>query len=1015
MSIDAGINIEKNADTNPDKIVDSLKPIADILYTCIHNIIYNPSNEPPDTCILPEAFEKVVKILHELNDAVSETRRFARELSDGILNCALPPREYAISAPLKSLHASLRHLTWQAKRVAEGDYSQRIYFMGDFAEAFNDMIVQLEQRETVNLDEKTRLQGYMDLLLANCPTPFLLFNNEGQLAYVSDSYLSICNISRSGDIIGRPVGELFKPFVSEDFLRQIVVAFETSSIERRTIVIDQDIDFGAKGTPRHHEIQIAPMMDEDGNSKGVVIILHDTTEITLALEAAELASRSKSNFLATMSHEIRTPMNAITGMAELALREVDSPVVKEHIHTIKQAGSNLLSIINDILDFSKVETGSLEIITEEYLLSDLANDVVNIAKMRALESRLRFVVNIDSDIPNTLCGDEIRIRQIMLNLLGNAVKYTKKGFIALSVKGEMKDENEINLIIDVSDSGKGIKQEDLSRLFEEFTQFDTRNNRDVEGTGLGLAITKKLVEAMNGEIYVQSEYGKGSTFTVILPQRKRPGSQLAIVNDPRDKHVLIFERREICINSVTRTMEDLGVNYKLVKDASDFYKEIMSNKYSFVILASVLYENVRKTYLEFKSNARFVLLAEYGESIAYQDVSVLTTPVYCTPIANFLNGVADSYTRYIDYGNTIRFTAPDAKVLVVDDINTNLKVAEGLLLPYEMQTDLCSSGMEAIKAVRSETYDLVLMDHLMPNMDGIETVLQIRALESENPDYFKNLPIIALTANVVFGTKEIFLEKGFNDFLPKPIDMVKMNSILERWIPREKQKKPAYDAPGNTTIARRDANDDDVVKVEGLDVKKGIRMLGGDTKQYIKLLAVFYHDGFERIREIKTCLEMEDITLFVIHVHALKSSIAALGGDELSKAAGALESAGQQRDFAFIETGSVAFLEDLEILLNNIGAILAERNAYAVDEGAVDVQLLKNCLVELKTAMSDLNSPAINNAATSLEGFTQVTASDIGYTVNRILQNRTIGQYEGATSLIDALLEKLHLPESSSP
>ena len=1007
MSRDLDINVKKIADNNPDKIVDAFKPIADTLYSYIHNIIYDTSNASPVIDTLPEPFEKLGAILRELDDAVSETRRVAGELSAGIFNCVLPPQEHDISAPLKALHASLKHLTWQAKQVAKGDYNQRVYFMGDFAEAFNDMVAQLKERETINLDEKTRLQGYMDLLLANCPTPFLLFDRKGRLAYASDSYLSICNISRSEEIIGKPVGELLKPFASEEFLNRMVAAFETSVVERRTIMIKQDINFEPEGSPRHHQILVAPMMDEVGNSKGVIIILHDTTEITFALEAAELASRSKSNFLATMSHEIRTPMNAITGMAELALREVDSPIAKGHIHTIKQASSNLLSIINDILDFSKVETGKLEMVTEEYSLSDLTNDVVNIAKMRALESRLRFVVNIDSNIPNTLCGDEIRIRQIMLNLLGNAVKYTERGFIALSVKGEMKDEHTINLIIDVSDSGKGIKQEDLSGLFDEFSQFDTKSNKGIEGTGLGLAITKKLVDAMKGEIHVQSEYGKGSSFTVTLPQKKLSGSRLAAVTDPRDKHVLIFERREICINSVVRTMEDLGVNYKLVKDASSFYKEIMSNRYSFVILASVLYDDVRKTYSEFKSNARFVLLAEYGESIAHQDVNVLTTPVYCTPIANFLNGITDNYTRYIDYGSAIRFIAPDAKILVVDDISTNVKVAEGLLLPYEMQVDPCISGMEAIKAVKSKTYDLVFMDHLMPNMSGIEAVSQIRALGNENPDrdeYFKSLPIIALTANVVFGTKEMFLENGFDDFLPKPIDLVKLNTILEKWLPKEKQKKSAPAGLADTAV-KRDAND--TVKVDGLNVEKGIRMTGGTVKQYRKLLTAFYGDGIERIREIKACLGTEDIDPLIIHVHALKSSLATLGGDDLSKAAGALESAGRQRDFAYIETHCAWFLESLEALLNNISAALSKSNMDTTNEADIDPQLLKNCLVELKTALNAFDSPAINKSVAILEGFTYATMPDIGSTINDILQNKTIGEYEGAILLIDALIEKL--------
>ncbi|MCL1956897.1 MAG: ATP-binding protein, partial [Fibromonadales bacterium] len=433
----------------------------------------------------------------------------------------------------------------------------------------------------------------------------------------------------------------------------------------------------------------APVFDSEGNVKAIAGVDIKDNEIVFAkrmililtviqivsvvlvflsgllgLIEANKANKAKSKFLANMSHEIRTPMNAIIGMAELALRENMTSTLKEHVLTVKQAGTNLLSIINDILDFSKIENEKLEMVPSNYLFSSLINNVVNIIKPRIEESELKFDINIDSNIPNSLIGDETRIRQVLLNILGNAVKYTKKGFISLSASGE-KTGDTVLLTIEIADSGMGIKPKDLKKLFDEFVRMDMESKKGIEGTGLGLAIAKNLVKMMNGDISVKSEYGKGSTFTVKLPQK---------------------------------------------------------------ISTDELFDSIKNDNL------------------------------------------------------TIKFTATNAKVLVVDDIDANLKVAKGLMEPYKMQVDLCTSGAEAIEMVKTNSYDLVFIDHMMPDMDGVETTETIREI-------YANLPIIALTANAVSGVREMFLENGFNDFISKPIDTVELNAVLEKWLPKEKQEK----------------------------------------------------------------------------------------------------------------------------------------------------------------------------------------------------------------------------------
>ena len=909
-----------------DESIAPYKQIADTLFTYLHNVIYKPSEAFLDIESLPEAFAEFGRGLQYLAKIVGETRDFAKELAEGNLNCQPPSPTNEIASPLKMLHSSLRHLTWQTQQVAKGDYNQRVNFMGDFSAAFNNMIEQLEQRWKINIGERTRLEMYVHLMLLNCSNPILLFDSQGKLAYASDSYFKYFNTFNMNEIIGTQINDLFAHIVPEQSLKEIEDLFLKAISEEQMFKKEQEFNFKDSESQRHFEIQMTPMFDGEKKLMGTVLFFFDITEsIRARLEAeqarelAEQSSRSKSNFLAKMSHEIRTPMNAILGMAELALREDVTPTAEEHIHTIKQAGANLLSIINDILDFSKIEAGKLEIVPMEYSFSTLINDVINIIKTRILETRLRFIVNIDCNIPNELFGDVIRIRQILLNLLSNAVKYTEKGFVLFAVTGSEAEDDTASLTIEITDSGKGLKPEALEKLFGEFTRFDAESNKNIEGTGLGLAICHSLVTAMGGTIEVKSEYGKGSSFIVTLPQKVRLSQKIAIVNNPGQKNILIFERRDIYANSIIYTMENLGLNYKLVSNEMDFFNCLVSNTYSFVFLAAALYDNIKKILLSLKTEAKFAVIVEFGEAITIRNMSTLTTPLYCLPVANFLNGIVDSYGGSHNKGMT-KFIAPDAKIMVVDDVSTNLEVAKGLLLPYKMQVQLCKSGMEAIEEARSTRYDLVLMDVMMPEMDGIETVSHIRALDDERSNC-KNLPIIALTADAVVGTKEMLLKNGFDDFLTKPIDITDLNTVLEKWIPNIKQKNPDEEDNKKTTTSGNNENEE--IVIGKLNIKRGIALTGGKVETYSKMLSIFYKDGVSIAGKIRTCLETNNIQLFVIHVHGIKSASALIGAEWLSEAAQALESAGKREDWDFIQTKSSEFLEDLETLLENINNFLS--------------------------------------------------------------------------------------------
>jgi len=730
------------------------------------------------------------------------------------------------------------------------------------------------------------------------------------------------------------------------------------------------------------------------------------------LKADERSDR-KSNFLANMSHEIRTPMNAIIGFAELALREDIPPAAYEHIFTIKQAGANLLSIINDILDFSKIESGKFEIVPGDYLFSSLLGDVVSLIKMRATYAKLRFVVNVDGDIPNALYGDEVRVRQVLLNLLSNAVKYTDKGHVSLTITAQYPEvdnpnvdaeANSVILKIEVADSGKGIKPEDIDKLFKNFVQVDKERNKGVEGTGLGLAIINSIMKAMGGKVSVESEYGKGSTFTVILPQKFKDAGAHAVVTDKKSKNVLVYERRDLYANSIVGTIRNLGVNCIPVDGEAVLDENVAGGLYNFVFTASALYDRTKSVLQKHNSDAKVVLLTEFGDVIADKNVTILSMPAYSVTVANVLNGISDSSHYGAKADSLTRFIAPDARVLVVDDANTNLRVAEGLLAPYKMRVDICRSGPDAIEAVQAERYDIIFMDHMMPGMDGLEATKRIRNIRCQD-DYYRKLPIIALTANAVAGAREMFLSEGLNDFISKPIDIAKLKAVLDKWIPQELRKSPTE------VITTGEDGDDDIdvrkIKIDGVDVEKGLAISGGKGTHYIRTITMFYEDGFEKIKEIQNCVEIGDMQLYATHVHGLKSAAASIGATAVSEEAKALEAAWKENNQLYIDEHNAKFLMNLEVLLRNIGKLLDDIEAMKKKTGGgyVDTEMLKAELSKLKTAMDDFDSETIDSATNTLIEYEQ--AEHFGDMIKNILQNVLIGEYDEAVNLIDKLLEKL--------
>jgi len=671
--------------------------------------------------------------------------------------------------------------------------------------------------------------------------------------------------------------------------------FSVSDSVRKTFSLgSQDLNYAVND--RMYSIRTTPIYDESGNVISIMGSFDDVTdrtrlqlELKEALEEAQNANSAKSNFLARMSHEMRTPLNAIIGLSELTLSASNLDVESSaNLGKINNAGITLLSTVNHILDISKIEAGKFELVPVEYNFPSMLNDAITQSIIYKDEKPVKFTLDIDDKFPATLYGDDLRIKQILNNLLSNAFKYTKEGRVELSITCSTENSAMAWICISIRDTGIGIKSNDLMDVFTDYAQMDLSNNRRIEGTGLGLPITKKIVEMMDGSITVESKYGKGSVFTARFRQK------------------------------------------------------------------------------------------------------VIGTAVIGSEVADNLKNFHYSDQKRHQASRMMRINLNYARVLVVDDVETNLDVAKGMLKPYGMKVDCLTSGREAINAIRSEKvrYNAIFMDHMMPEMDGIEATRVIR--EEIGTEYARTVPIIALTANAIMGNEEIFLQNGFQAFISKPIEIERLDAVIREFV-RDKELERTFteiDVNGKMlpnvrsgderrNIADRRSGIDRRIlggKINGINYEKGIQRFNGDEESYLNVLRSYASNMKPLIDSVRQ-ITWENLAKYSITLHGIKGASRGICAEQVGVKAEALEKAAKSGNMDFIMCSNAAFIEDAEKLVKDL-----EEMFKVIDIGnpkpkkdIIDPEVLK----KLAVACGKYDMDGVDSAMEEIEVFEYSSDSEL--------------------------------------
>lgn len=757
------------------------------------------------------------------------------------------------------------------------------------------------------------------------------------------------------------------------------------------------------------------------------------------------AEDSRDDFLANISHEIRTPINTICGISEILLQREMPGDIRMQLYYIQTAGRNLTSVVSDILDFSELQSGKIEIVEEEYNISSTVNDVIDMSMGKISEKKkMELIVDCDAGIPSVLKGDEKKIRRIILNLLDNAIKFTEEGCVCMDVSYR-RERYGVNLMVTIRDTGIGMETKDLEKLFNGFAQADTRRNRKNGGIGLGLAISNIMVRKMGGIITIKSKPGQGTTVKVIIPQK-------VIVDTP----IVQLENKNkinvgVCINLeeyvypqvrdaykkiIDRILEQIQVRNHVCMNLAELKRREKHETFTHIIITLSEYEKAKAYFDELSEtvNVIVVLFREDEEKISNPRLLKLYKPFYVLPLVSVVKGSMRGKSSNGLIGKPKGFTTKDTKILVVDDNLMNLKVMEGILGKYKISVVTASSGKAALQVIEEKDFDLVLMDHMMPEMDGIEILHRIRAMVG---NYYRSVPIIALTANTIAGAREMFLGEGFNDFMEKPVENSVLERVLQRNLPAEKmvykeegdldesggeeQEQPLQEmkeekgkqkekvqesfetAKGQPTEGENTIGD--------LDKKTGMAYCGGE-ENWLEILKVFGDSAEENKAKLEELYQTKNWNEYTIFIHGVKSSMRTIGAIPLSEMAKALEQAGKAGDIAYIEVHHEemlaeynrvdSFLHASPLLYKQTETEIEEKKEYLpMDETVFDEKI-----AQLETAMYNFDGDGMAAILRELQEY-EYAGVPLDKPLTSILRKVEMSDYMSAYDTISKIKNEL--------
>lgn len=729
-------------------------------------------------------------------------------------------------------------------------------------------------------------KAILEALMESSSDAITILNPDGVVQYASKLVAHTLGFPDWHTVIGHPWSYLFRNMDLNNSGFTELFSGDLLQSRQGTLTVK-----GQDGT-MHFNYRVDPLMYQNENF-GSLAIATDTTALVETKDRAESAVRAKAAFLANMSHELRTPMNAVLGMNELLSRSPLTQLQKSYSTFIRSSATLLLSIINDILDLSRIEDWKMELNKAPYKTVSLLQDVINQVSLKAVEKELSFIVELDPEIPATLIGDELRVKQILINILNNAVKFTDQGEIRLSVAvSQSSGRNSVTLVLRVKDTGVGIPKARQRELFERFARIENNHAFVTEGTGLGLSICKGLVSLMHGSLSVDSDEGVGSVFTArVLQDLTLDREPIASFRALSTSSVLVYESDLPTLELIKTMCGRAGVKNESCSDVKRFI-ECLEDKnfaWSHVIFEYKKGYPVALSASEKHSSVKWLALlsmADFIETGRDPAIDFIFKPFLITTFARFLRGDRVDFGDSLPLSNALGlaptyFSAHGVRVLVVDDSTVNRKVAEGFLETLDITVDEAESGMEAIEKAGTTKYDIIFLDHLMPDMDGMETASRIRALPGG-----KHVPIIALTANANELNADMYRKAGMSDSIAKPIDFNAFVVCLKKWLPADKRM--------DAGVQRVNAGPPVAASVEewipGLDLVAGIEFTGS-LANLEKILKVFEKTAPKMLDTLESSRRSGNSAQFRSAVHALISTCANIGGTRLSFLARELEQA----------------------------------------------------------------------------------------------------------------------------